>query len=60
MFERFGFSRYNIAGFADYEKSFLFINEKSVYTEWTSYLMENSFSEEVSTEATFRRINTFP
>lgn len=33
MFERYGFSRYNIAGFADYKKSFLFNNEKHVYTD---------------------------
>ena len=39
------------------KKSFSFINEKPVYADCTSYLMENSLSEKVSTGATVIRVS---
>jgi len=42
------------------KKTFSFINGKPVYKDCTSYLMENSFSEKVSTAETVKRINMVP
>jgi hypothetical protein len=42
------------------KKSFSFINEKPVYTDWTSYLMENTFSKKLNRGATIKHINMVP
>jgi hypothetical protein len=60
VFERLGLRRKILQVLQIMKKSFSFINEKPVYTDCTSYLMENTFSEKVNRGATVKRINMVP